>query len=102
MTAATSWKFLTEATVTRPLKFRHQHCNCSCHRGDLFCSTSGSPGCDGDGDGDGDADDGGIGKHGRVRELKPVGPSFALETGEEDLSSDGTENDNGVGAMPPS
>jgi hypothetical protein len=33
---ATSWKFFTEATVTRPWKFRHQHCRCSCHRGALF------------------------------------------------------------------
>lgn len=37
---ATSWKFLTEATVTRPLKFRHQHWRCSCHLGDLFRNTS--------------------------------------------------------------
>jgi len=24
---------LTDVTVTRPWKFKHQHCNCSCHRG---------------------------------------------------------------------
>uniref|UniRef100_A0A2P2JYW1 Tubby-like F-box protein n=1 Tax=Rhizophora mucronata TaxID=61149 RepID=A0A2P2JYW1_RHIMU len=41
-TAATSWKFLTEATVTRPLKFRHQHCSCSCHLGALFFNIRGS------------------------------------------------------------
>ena len=28
---ATSWKFFTDATVTRPWKFKHQHCKCSCH-----------------------------------------------------------------------
>lgn len=39
--AAISWKFLTEATVTRPRKFKHQHCNCSCHLGALFRRTSG-------------------------------------------------------------
>jgi len=39
---ATSWKFLTEATVTRPLKFRHQHCSCSCHLGALFLRTRSS------------------------------------------------------------
>lgn len=39
--AAISWKFLTEATVTRPRKFRHQHCNCSCHLGALFRRTNG-------------------------------------------------------------
>lgn len=33
---ATSWKFFTEATVTRPLKLRHQHWSCSCHLGALF------------------------------------------------------------------
>ena len=38
---ATSWKFLTDATVTRPRKFRHQHCNCSCHLGCLFFKTNG-------------------------------------------------------------
>lgn len=35
-TVATSWKFFTDATVTRPWKFKHQHCKCSCHLGDLF------------------------------------------------------------------
>lgn len=39
--AATSWKFLTEATVTLPRKLRHQHCNCSCHLGALFRRTKG-------------------------------------------------------------
>lgn len=39
--AAINWKFLTEAIVTRPLKFKHQHCNCSCHLGDLFFRTKG-------------------------------------------------------------
>lgn len=39
--AAMSWKFLTDATVTRPLKFKHQHWSCSCHLGGLFLSTSG-------------------------------------------------------------
>nr|GLL45569.1 unknown [Ipomoea trifida] len=39
--AAISWKFLTDATVTRPRKFRHQHCNCSCQRGALFFRTKG-------------------------------------------------------------
>jgi len=38
---ATSWKFLTEATVTRPWKFKHQQRNCSCHRGALLLSTNG-------------------------------------------------------------
>lgn len=33
---ATSWKFLTEATVTLPWKFKHQHSKCSCHLGALF------------------------------------------------------------------
>jgi hypothetical protein len=28
--------------VTRPRKFRHQHCNCSCHRGALFFNTRGT------------------------------------------------------------
>ena len=41
-TEATSWKFLTDATVTRPRKLRHQHCSCSCQRGDLFFRTRGS------------------------------------------------------------
>lgn len=39
--AAISWKFFTEAMVTRPRKLRHQHCSCSCHRGALFRRTSG-------------------------------------------------------------
>ena len=39
--AAISWKFLTDATVTRPRKFKHQHCNCSCHLGGLFFRTKG-------------------------------------------------------------
>ena len=39
--AAINWKFLTDATVTRPRKFRHQHCSCSCHLGGLFFSTKG-------------------------------------------------------------
>jgi len=39
--AAISWKFLTDATVTLPRKFRHQHCNCSCHLGALFRRTNG-------------------------------------------------------------
>lgn len=39
--AAINWKFFTDATVTRPRKFRHQHCNCSCHLGDLFFKTNG-------------------------------------------------------------
>lgn len=39
--AAINWKFLTDATVTRPRKLRHQHCNCSCHLGALFLSTKG-------------------------------------------------------------
>lgn len=39
--AAINWKFFTEATVTRPRKFRHQHCNCSCHLGALFLRTNG-------------------------------------------------------------
>lgn len=38
---AISWKFLTDATVTRPRKLRHQHCNCSCHLGGLFFRTNG-------------------------------------------------------------
>jgi len=38
---ATSWKFLTDATVTLPLKLRHQHCNWSCHRGALLRRTNG-------------------------------------------------------------
>ncbi|KAK9011149.1 hypothetical protein V6N11_044005 [Hibiscus sabdariffa] len=33
---AESWKFLMEAIVTRPLKLRHQHCNCPCHLGHCF------------------------------------------------------------------
>lgn len=33
---ATSWKFFTDATVTRPWKFKHQHCKWSCHLGALF------------------------------------------------------------------
>lgn len=37
---ATNWKFFTEATVTLPWKFKHQHWSCSCHLGDLFLSTS--------------------------------------------------------------
>lgn len=41
--AATSWKFLTEATVTLPRKLRHQHCNCSCHLGALFRRTKARP-----------------------------------------------------------
>ncbi len=28
--------------MTRPRKFRHQHCNCSCHRGALFFNTRGT------------------------------------------------------------
>jgi len=40
-TEATSWKFLTDATVTRPRKLRHQHCSCSCHLGALLCRTRG-------------------------------------------------------------
>lgn len=36
---ATSWKFFTEATVTRPWKFKHQHWSCSCHLGALFFKT---------------------------------------------------------------
>ena len=36
---ATSWKFFTDATVTRPWKFKHQHCKCSCHLGALFRKT---------------------------------------------------------------
>lgn len=36
---ATNWKFFTEAIVTRPWKFKHQHWSCSCHRGALFLST---------------------------------------------------------------
>ena len=39
--AAINWKFFTDATVTRPRKFRHQHCNCSCHLGALFLRTKG-------------------------------------------------------------
>lgn len=39
--AAMSWKFLTEATVTRPRKFKHQHCSCSCHLGALFWRIKG-------------------------------------------------------------
>jgi hypothetical protein len=42
-TEATSWKFFTDATVTRPRKLRHQHCSCSCQRGALFFSTRGVP-----------------------------------------------------------
>lgn len=38
-TAASSWKFFTEATVTQPLKSRHQHCSCSCHLEALIFST---------------------------------------------------------------
>ena len=38
-TVATSWKFFTDATVTRPWKFRHQHCKFSCHLGALFFKT---------------------------------------------------------------
>lgn len=39
--AAINWKFLTDATVTLPRKFRHQHCSCSCQRGALFFRTKG-------------------------------------------------------------
>ena len=36
----TSWKFLTEAMVTRPLKLSTYAPMCSFHFGDLFCKTS--------------------------------------------------------------
>lgn len=91
-TLATSWKFLTEATVTRPLKFRHQHCNCSCHLGALFFRTSGSP------------ESGGVNDElESFRELKFKAKSFPSEIRrEDDLSSEHCGNDVGVGAVPPS
>lgn len=86
--AATSWKFFTEATVTRPLKLRHQHCNCSCHLGALFLRTSGSPKLDRLGD--------------RLGELKYVSGSFPFETSRGEDFSIICGNDVGVGAAPPS
>mmetsp|Transcript_212 Transcript_212/g.1001 ORF Transcript_212/g.1001 Transcript_212/m.1001 type:complete len:216 (+) Transcript_212:766-1413(+) len=41
--SSTSWKFFTDACVTRPLKLRQYACICSFHRGDLFTSTHMSP-----------------------------------------------------------
>ena len=88
-TAATSWKFLTEATVTRPLKFRHQHCSCSCHLGALFLRISGSPETGED--------------TVRLGELNSVIGSFPFNTGRKDnFSSRVCGNDVGVGAVPPS
>ena len=81
-TAATSWKFLTEATVTRPLKFKHQHCSCSCHLGALFLRTSGSE---------------------KIGELTSVFESFPFRPGGgENCSSKECPNDVCVGAVPPS
>lgn len=95
-TAATSWKFLTEATVTRPLKFKHQHCSCSCHLGALFLRTSGSPEPRTDTAGGSE----------RLVELKSMIESFPFRTGmgEERVWSSSKEcgNEVGVGAVPPS
>jgi len=91
-TAATSWKFLTEATVTRPLKFRHQHCSCSCHLGALFFSTMGSaePWL-------------GVGSLGRFTLFKSVLGPFPFSTGEGEKGlSMIWGKDVGVGAVPPS
>lgn len=89
-TEATSWKFFTDATVTRPLKFRHQHCNCSCHLGALFLRTSESL------EGSTELE--------RFGELKLMLGSFPFDASveEEDLSSEHGANDIGVGALPPS
>lgn len=94
-TAATSWKFLTEATVTRPLKLRHQHCSCSCHLGDLFFKTSGSaPGLDARGD---------CKKGVEGVELKSAARSLFFKLGEgENCSSQTCGKIVGVGAVPPS
>ena len=37
--ALISWKFLTEASLTRPLKFRHQHRKVSFQCGGLFLNS---------------------------------------------------------------
>ena len=44
LAASTSWKFLTLANLTRPLKLRHQHLRFSFQWGALFSSSSHSPG----------------------------------------------------------
>lgn len=92
LASAPSWKFFTEATVTRPLKLRHQHCSCSCHLGPLFLSTSGSLRfCIASGVLD------------WSKQPESDIASFLSSTGaEERFSNAGARNDNGVGALPPS
>lgn len=90
-TAATSWKFFTEATVTRPLKLRHQHCNCSCHLGDLFLRIVDS------------SEEGTFVEEGNLEELHSLAVcAFLFETNEEDVLATEFGSDIGVGAVPPS